>query len=108
MQALRLHLKTLLRVLLPDGRLVLFRFWDLCVLETFMANSTPLEQDRFFGPIRTIYSDATNGKSVIWNRPEGIEPRNEMQISTHLWDAFSTVDKVDFGNRLAHLIHLGL
>jgi hypothetical protein len=103
MQALRLHLKTLLRVRLPDGRLVLFRFWDPRVLETFMANSSPLEKSRLFGPIRTFYGESPDGRSVAWDRPEGFDVpmRTEMQISPRLWAAFSALDEVDFRRRLA-------
>lgn len=106
MHALRLHLKTLLRVRLPDGRLVLFRFWDPRVLKIFMENSTPLEQARLFGPIRTFYSEGVDGRNIAWNRPEGIEmpARSEMHISSRLWDAFCAVDKVDFRTRLAALV----
>jgi hypothetical protein len=106
MQALRLHLKTLLRVRLPDGRLVLFRFWDPRVLEIFIKNSTPLEQARLFGPIRTFYGESPEGRSIAWDRPEGIEvpARSEMQISPSLWAAFSAVDKVDFRKRLAAMV----
>ncbi|HQT88251.1 MAG TPA: DUF4123 domain-containing protein [Acidiphilium sp.] len=107
MQALRLHLKTLLRVRLPDGRLVLFRFWDPRVLETFIKNSTPLEQARLFGPIRTFYGESPEGRSIAWDRPEGIEvpARSEMQISPRLYEAFTRADL--FSRLLAFLLERG-
>jgi hypothetical protein len=57
LKTLRLHLKTLLRARIPDGRVVLFRFWDPRVLCEFLPKCTPAQYREFFGPIATIFAE---------------------------------------------------
>ncbi|MDP3908197.1 DUF4123 domain-containing protein [Novosphingobium sp.] len=51
----KLQLKKFLNARLPDGRLVLFRFYDPRVLRTYLTAATPPERDPWFGGI-TRYS----------------------------------------------------
>ena len=57
LRSLRLHLKKSLQAHLPDGSVVMFRFWDPRVLTPYVPSLTAEERLAFFGPIRTIYAE---------------------------------------------------
>jgi hypothetical protein len=54
LSTLRTHFRRYLTVKLPDGKKVLFRFYDPRVLKTFLASSQPQEIRDFFGPARAF------------------------------------------------------
>ncbi len=51
---LRTHFRRYLTVKLPDGKKVLFRFYDPRVLKTFLESSEPQEVTEFYGPVRAF------------------------------------------------------
>lgn len=53
--ALRIHLRTLLRVRDPVGKPMLFRFYDPRVLRVFLPTCTVAELRTVFGPIHHFY-----------------------------------------------------
>lgn len=65
LNALRRHLRRFLSVKLPDGRQVLFRFYDPRVLRTFLPTCTGEELERFFGPIETYYLESGTGQEIL-------------------------------------------
>lgn len=65
LSALRRHLRRFLSVKLPDGRQVLFRFYDPRVLRTFLSTCTGEELQRFFGPIAAFYLESGTGDAVL-------------------------------------------
>ena len=50
---LRSWLRRKLQVILPDTRVVLFRFYDPRVVPTYVENLTPVELGEWFGPVST-------------------------------------------------------
>lgn len=65
LNVLRRHLRRFLSVKLPDGRQVLFRFYDPRVLRTFLPTCNGEELQRFFGPIDAYYLESGTGDAVI-------------------------------------------
>ncbi len=63
---LRHHLRTLLRVQLPNGQIALFRFWDPRVLRPFLPSCKPAVLRRIFGPISCIYAEGEVGGTVTY------------------------------------------
>ena len=58
-KTIRKHLRTLLRVQAPNGRYMLFRYWDPRVLRIYLPTCLPDELRRFCGPIEQIWVEDT-------------------------------------------------
>lgn len=56
LQPVRKHLRRLLTAQLPDGRKVMFRFYDPRVLGLYLPTCLPSELEAFFGPIEAFYA----------------------------------------------------
>ena len=54
-KTLRKHLRTLLRVQGPNGKYMLFRYWDPRVLRVYLPTCMSDEVRQFFGPIEHLY-----------------------------------------------------
>ncbi|CAG0966376.1 hypothetical protein ANAEL_00930 [Anaerolineales bacterium] len=65
LKTLRRHLRRFLSVKLPDGRQVLFRFYDPRVLRAFLPTCTGEELERFFGPIETYCLESGTGEELL-------------------------------------------
>ncbi|HZS41426.1 MAG TPA: DUF4123 domain-containing protein [Polyangia bacterium] len=65
---LRRHLRTLLRVRDPDGRVLLFRFYDPRVLRLYAPTCTPDERARLFGPIEQFLVEDDAGEVIALAR----------------------------------------
>jgi hypothetical protein len=65
LQALRKHLRTLLRVQDEQGRVLAFRFYDPRVLRVYLPTCEPFETKQFFGPIKTVVCEAEQGASLL-------------------------------------------
>lgn len=65
LQALRKHLRTLLRVKDEQGRVLAFRFYDPRVLRVYLPTCEPFETRQFFGPIRTMLCEDGQGASLL-------------------------------------------
>lgn len=65
LETLRRHLRRYLSVKLPDGRQVLFRFYDPRVLRAFLPTCTGDELQRFFGPVETFCLESGTGGEII-------------------------------------------
>ena len=62
--ALRRHLREFLVVSDPDGKRLIFRYYDPRVLRIYLPTCTPEELNRFFGPMECIWmegDDASDG-----------------------------------------------
>ena len=60
---LRRHLRHFTTARLPDGEIVLFRFWDPRVFDVFVQTETPDQIEAFFAPIELIVADlGSNGR----------------------------------------------
>lgn len=63
--SLRRHLRRFLIVEIPDGRKVLFRYYDPRILRPFLKSSSREELRRFFGPMLSLsISHSTHVESV--------------------------------------------
>lgn len=70
---LRRHLRRFLIVQIPDGRKVLFRYFDPRILRPFLKSSTQEELLRFFGPMLSLsipYSAHVEAISVPLRKSE--------------------------------------
>ena len=70
-EALAEHLSGLTRVRLPDGREVLFRFYDPRVLRGYLPTCTSAELERVFGPIEAFLIEGAAGEQREYAREEG-------------------------------------
>ncbi|MBS1833708.1 MAG: DUF4123 domain-containing protein [Acidobacteria bacterium] len=56
-KTLRKHLRTMLRVQAPNGKYMLFRYWDPRVLRIYLPTCMPDEVHRFFGPMEQLWME---------------------------------------------------
>jgi hypothetical protein len=64
-QQQRRHLRTLLRVQDPDGRVLVFRFYDPRVLRTFLPTCSGDQAQEVFGPIPSIVAESHDGAAMM-------------------------------------------
>jgi hypothetical protein len=74
--AIRRHWKRFLKVEVPDGRKLYFRFYDPRVLETFLEASTATELEQFFGPIEEIFLLRSSAEANVYRRSDSAFKRN--------------------------------
>ena len=65
MADVRRHLRQFLQAQLPDGRVVLFRFYDPRVWRTYLPTCEPAELQRWFTGIDEYGADAPSGNGTI-------------------------------------------
>lgn len=65
LQAMRKHLRTLLRVKDEQGRVLAFRFYDPRVLRVYLPTCEPVETRQFFGPIKRMVCEDGQGASLV-------------------------------------------
>lgn len=65
LQALRKHLRTLLRVKDEQGRVLAFRFYDPRVLRVYLPTCDRAEARQFFGPIKTLACEDGQGRALL-------------------------------------------
>ena len=86
LQALRRHLRTLLRVADADGRALLFRFYDPRVLRIYLPTCTPAEGRQLFGPVDAIVCEHEGAAGFVRytcsRRGVSVEPRIFSQAYT--------------------------
>ncbi len=83
--AIRRHFRRLLAVRMPNGKQVLFRFYDPRVLRVFLPTAISDEIKQFFGAISAFYLEAENPKALLTYRRSGDEQHTELiQDSTPL------------------------
>ncbi len=69
---LRTHFRHFLKVKLPDGREVLFRFYDPRVLRTYLSSSDPGAVRQFFGPVQKFgLGSASDLTTIELHEPPG-------------------------------------
>ena len=74
--ALRSHLRRVLRVATPDGRAMLFRFFDPRAFRTVIPTLDADQQKQFFGPIKGCYTEGRSASSALYFRRENAtQPR---------------------------------
>jgi hypothetical protein len=75
LQQQRRHLRTLLRVQDPDGRVLVFRFYDPRVLRTFLPTCSGDQAREVFGPIPSIVAESADAAAMIAyaRRNHGVE-----------------------------------
>lgn len=83
--AIRRHFRRLLAVRMPNGKQVLFRFYDPRVLRAFLPTAISDEIDQFFGNISALYLEAENPKVLLTYTRSGAMQNTELiQDSTPL------------------------
>jgi hypothetical protein len=76
--AVRRHFRSLLRVRLESGAVVLFRYYDPRVLRVFLPTCSSTQLDLFFGPLASIIvEDADGGAPLAFHREAGAPLRIE-------------------------------
>ncbi len=63
--AVRHHLRTLLRVVLPGQDAALFRFYDPRVLRLWLPVCDPQQLRRTFGPLRRFHAETEDGAATL-------------------------------------------
>jgi hypothetical protein len=72
METLRRHLKGLLTARDPQGRRLLFRYYDPRVLRLFLPACWPAELDRVFGPVKAfVVEGAESGFAIQYRNDDG-------------------------------------
>lgn len=72
----RKHFRRFLRVKIPDGRQVYFRYYDPRVLRTYLASSMPHEQKEFFGSIQRFVLEMPEGEGILEYSPHSKNPKS--------------------------------
>ncbi|MEM7155977.1 MAG: DUF4123 domain-containing protein [Myxococcota bacterium] len=65
------HFAGMIRVRLPEGREVLFRFYDPRVLRAFLPTCTSKELDDVFGPVEAFLIEQGDGNWKVYRREDG-------------------------------------
>ena len=65
------HFASMIRVRLPEGREVLFRFYDPRVLRAFLPTCTTEELDEVFGPVDAFLIQQGDNTWKVYRREEG-------------------------------------
>jgi hypothetical protein len=65
LEALRKHLRTLLRVKDEFGKTLIFRYYDPRVLRAYLPTCLPAEVDAFLGPVRRICMESDSGRELL-------------------------------------------
>lgn len=74
--ALRSHLRRVLRVATPDGRSMLFRFYDPRAFRTVIPTLDTDQHRQFFGPIHGCYTEGRDpGTALFFHRDNAANPR---------------------------------
>ncbi len=73
---IRRHWKRFLKVEVPDGRKLYFRFYDPRVLEPFLEASTAKELERFLGPIEEVILLRSDSEASVYRRGPSLFKRN--------------------------------
>lgn len=71
LDALAEHFAGMIRVRLPEGREVLFRFYDPRVLRAYLPTCTPAELDAVFGPVDAFLIEQGDGAWKVYSREDG-------------------------------------
>jgi len=74
LDALRKHLRDLLMVKDPDGKVVQFRFYDPRVLRLYLPTCTSEEAELVFGPVERFAMEAEDGRELLEFRFSGEAP----------------------------------
>lgn len=74
----RKHFRHFLKVQLPDGRRVYFRYYDPRVLRTYLASSLPQDLKEFYGSMQRFVMEAEEGKAILEFTPHN---RGAMSIA---------------------------
>jgi pSer/pThr/pTyr-binding forkhead associated (FHA) protein len=74
LKELRKHLRHFLRVTLPSGEKVLFRYYDPRVLRVYLPTCNEQEAGEFFGPVQSfLVEDEKAGDYLgFWLEPQGV------------------------------------
>jgi len=64
-KAIRQHFRRLLSVRMPNGKQVLFRFYDPRVLRAFLPTAISAEVDQFLGSTTAFYLEAEDRKKLL-------------------------------------------
>lgn len=65
----RKHFRHFLKVQLPDGRHVFFRYYDPRVLRTYLASSLPQDLKEFYGTMQRFVMEAEEGNAILEYTP---------------------------------------
>lgn len=66
---IRKHFRQFLRVQLPDGRMVYFRYYDPRVLRTYLSTLTPPDAKNFYGNIQRFALETEDGNGILEYSP---------------------------------------
>lgn len=75
------HFVGLLRAKVPDGRTLLFRFYDPRVLAAFLPTCTPPQLDQLFGPCDAYLVEQGDGSHREYRRENG-----SLAVTQPRWD----------------------
>jgi hypothetical protein len=81
-KTLRRHLRTMIRVQGPNGKYMMFRYWDPRVLRVYLPTCLPDEVHRFFGPMEQVWSEdqPQKGRFLRFANRAGKLERMELEI----------------------------
>lgn len=71
MDTLAEHFAGMIRARLPEGREVLFRFYDPRVLRAFLPTCNTAELDEVFGPVESFLIEQGDGTWGVYRREDG-------------------------------------
>jgi hypothetical protein len=81
MDELAEHFAGMIRARLPEGREVLFRFYDPRVLRAYLPTCTTAELDAVFGPVDAFLIEQGDGSWIVYRREHG-----QLETREPRWD----------------------
>lgn len=75
------HFAGMIRARLPEGREVLFRFYDPRVLRAYLPTCTKEELDAAFGPVESFLIEQGDGEWKVYSRKDG-----QLETREPRWD----------------------
>jgi hypothetical protein len=70
------HLRSLLRVRMPNGDVTMFRFYDPRVLRAYLPSCTEDEKERLFGPLNAFWMENESADDLLYFPSGRKEPQS--------------------------------
>lgn len=79
--ALRRHFRKFLQVMLPNGQIVLFRYYDPRVFRPYLATLNDDEREHWFAAVDEFRVETDDGKGITYFYPDGSEKTSGIRVA---------------------------
>ena len=79
--ALRAHLRRILRVAVPGGQSMFFRFYDPRAFRAVVPTFDDEQRKAFFGPIHGCYTEGRSNDCALYFARDGLQAPNQLSLA---------------------------